>query len=323
MMKIVVLDGFAANTGDLPWSALKALGECTVYDRTKPEEVVDRCKDADAVLTNKVAFNRDKIEVLPQLKYIGVLATGFNIIDIKAAAERNIVVTNIPAYSTHSVAQMVFAHILNIAQRVGMHAEEVRKGHWTSNPDFCFWCTPQIELEGKKIGIVGLGHIGQAVARIALAFGMEVLAYTSKAASELPAGIKKAELEEIFRTCDIVTFHCPLTDETRHLANAERLALMKPTAMIINTSRGPIIDEQALADALNNKKIYAAGVDVLSKEPPLADNPLLTARNCFITPHIAWATFEARERLNDIAADNIKAFLAGKPVNVVNSVKLH
>lgn len=321
-MKIVVLDGHAANPGDLPWNRLKALGECTIYDRTKPEEVLERCREAEAVLTNKVAFNRAKIEALPKLKYIGVLATGFNIIDIKAAAERNIVVTNIPAYSTNSVAQMVFAHILNITQHVGMHAEEVRKGHWTSNPDFCFWCTPQIELEGKKIGIIGLGHIGQAVAQIAIALNMKVYAYTSKIEAKLPTGIKKAELDQIFRECDIVTFHCPLTDETRHLANKERLAMMKPTAIIINTSRGPIIDEQALANALNNKQIYAAGVDVLSKEPPMPDNPLLTARNCFITPHIAWATFEARQRLNDISADNFKAFLDGKPINVVNKLGL-
>lgn len=317
-MKITILDGYAANPGDLSWDGLKEIGECTIYDRTAPNQVIERCKDADAVLTNKVALDRNMIESLPQLKYIGVLATGYNIIDLQAANEHKIIVTNIPSYSTDSVAQMVFAHILNITQGVGHHSDEVRKGRWSNSPDFCFWDSKLTELKGKKIGIVGLGHIGKAVARIAIAFGMEVYAATSKVNLQLIHEIHKIELDELFKTCDYITLHTPLVDETYHLVNAERLAMMKPTAVIINTSRGPLIDEQALADALNNKQIHAAGVDVLSTEPPKADNPLLTARNCFITPHIAWATEEARTRLNDIVIDNLKGFAEGKVINSVN-----
>lgn len=320
-MKIVILDGYAANPGDLSWDALKALGECTIYERTKPQEVVERCKDAEAVLTNKVVLDREKIESLPLLKYIGVLATGFNVIDLAAATEHHIVVTNIPAYSTDSVAQMVFAHILNITNGVGHHAAAVSNGKWASNDDFCFWDTPLTELKGKKIGIVGLGHIGKAVARIAIAFDMHVFAATSKVNLQLIPEIKKMELDELFRECDIVTLHCPLVDETYHLVDERRLAMMKPSAILINTSRGPLIDEQALADALNKHTIYAAGVDVLSTEPPKADNPLFSAHNCFITPHIAWATVEARQRLNDIMVANVKAYIDGKPQNVVNPDK--
>lgn len=316
-MKIVVLDGFAANPGDLPWDELKALGECTIYDRTTPDEVLQRCKDAEVVMTNKVVISRQAIEALPALRYIGVLATGYNVIDIDAAHEHGITITNIPSYSTHSVAQMVFAHILNIVQQVQHHSDEVRKGRWANNADFCFWDTPLTELQGKKIGIVGLGNIGNAVARLAIAFGMEVFAWTSKTNLQLIHEINKMELDELFTKCDVITLHTPLADDTYHLVNAQRLSLMKPTAILINTSRGPIIDEQALADALNSKKIYAAGLDVLSTEPPKADNPLLTARNCFITPHIAWATVEARQRLNDIMINNLKAFIAGKPVNAI------
>lgn len=254
---------------------------------------------------------------LPDLKYIGVLATGYNIIDINAARERGIVVTNIPAYSTPSVGQMVFAHILNITQQVQHHSEEVRKGRWTNNADFCFWDTPLIELLGKKIGLIGLGQTGYNTARIAIGFGMKVWAYTSKSRLQLPPEIKKMELDQIFHECDIVSLHCPLTEQTRELVNARRLALMKPTAILINTGRGPLVNEQDLADALNNNQIYAAGVDVLSTEPPRADNPLLTARNCYITPHIAWATTAARERLMGIMQENLKAYIAGKPVNNV------
>ena len=320
-MKISILDGYAANPGDLSWEEIKSLGECTIYNRTKPEEVIERSKDADAILINKVVINREIIEALPKLKYIGVLATGFNVVDIEAASEHDIAVTNIPAYSTESVAQMVFAHILNITNTVSHHSEEVRKGRWTQNADFCFWDNPLIELKKKKIGIVGLGHIGQAVARIAIAFDMQVYAATSKVNLQLIPEIKKMELDEIFKECDIISLHCPLVDDTYHLVDARRLSLMKPSAIIINTSRGPLIDEQALADALNSKKIYAAGVDVLSTEPPKADNPLLTARNCFITPHIAWATIEARQRLSGIMINNLKAFIEGKPINVVNPKK--
>lgn len=317
-MKIVVLDGYAANPGDLSWDELKSLGECIIYDRTAPSEVTERAAGADILLTNKVVLNADTIAALPHLKYIGVLATGYNVVDIAAAKERGIVVTNIPAYSTPSVAQMVFAHILNIAQQVQHYTDEVRKGRWSSNPDFCFWDTPLIELRGKKIGIIGLGQTGYNTARIAIGFGMEVHAYTSKSTFQLPPEIRKTELDELFANCDIISLHCPLTDSTRELVNAARLKQMKPNAILINTGRGPLINEQDLADALNNGTIYAAGVDVLSQEPPRADNPLLSARNCYITPHIAWATIEARERLMNIAISNLQAYIAGKPENIVN-----
>ncbi|HRF92437.1 MAG: D-2-hydroxyacid dehydrogenase [Bacteroides graminisolvens] len=316
-MKIVVLDGYGLNPGDLSWDAVSQLGELTVYDRTSSEEVIARSAGAEAILTNKTVITAEIMEALPDLKYIGVLATGYNVVNIDAAREKGIVVTNIPAYSTPSVAQMVFAHILNIAQQVQHHSEEVRKGRWTNNADFCFWDTPLIELREKKIGLVGLGHTGYNTARIAIGFGMQVTAYTSKSSLQLPPEIKKRTLDELFSECDIVSLHCPLTDETKELVNAERLRLMKPTAILINTGRGPLVNEQDLADALNAGKLYAAGLDVLSSEPPKADNPLLTARNCYITPHIAWASLEARTRLMDILVENIKAFQAGKPVNNV------
>lgn len=316
-MKIVVLDGYGLNPGDLSWDAVSQLGELTVYDRTSSEEIIARSAGAEAILTNKTVITAEIMEALPDLKYIGVLATGYNVVNIDAAREKGIVVTNIPAYSTPSVAQMVFAHILNIAQQVQHHSEEVRKGRWTNNADFCFWDTPLIELREKKIGLVGLGHTGYNTARIAIGFGMQVTAYTSKSSLQLPPEIKKRTLDELFSECDIVSLHCPLTDETKELVNAERLRLMKPTAILINTGRGPLVNEQDLADALNAGKLYAAGLDVLSSEPPKADNPLLTARNCYITPHIAWASWEARTRLMDILVENIKAFQAGKPVNNV------
>jgi glycerate dehydrogenase len=316
-MKIVVLDGYGLNPGDLSWDAVSQLGELTVYDRTSSEEIIARSAGAEAILTNKTVITAEIMEALPDLKYIGVLATGYNVVNIDAAREKGIVVTNIPAYSTPSVAQMVFAHILNIAQQVQHHSEEVRKGRWTNNADFCFWDTPLIELREKKIGLVGLGHTGFNTARIAIGFGMQVTAYTSKSSLQLPPEIKKRTLDELFSECDIVSLHCPLTDETKELVNAERLRLMKPTAILINTGRGPLVNEQDLADALNAGKLYAAGLDVLSSEPPKADNPLLTARNCYITPHIAWASLEARTRLMDILVENIKAFQAGKPVNNV------
>ena len=317
-MKIVALDGYAANPGALSWDEMKKLGECVVYDRTAPAEVVERAEGADVLLTNKVVITAEHMAALPQLKYIGVMATGYNIVDTAAAKERGITVTNIPAYSTDSVAQMVFAHLLNIAQQVQHHSEEVHKGRWTNSPDFCFWDTPLIELAGKKMGIVGLGNTGMRTARIAISFGMEVCAYTSKSHFQLPPEIKKMELDELFAECDVVSLHCPLTEQTREMVNARRLSLMKPTAILINTGRGPLVNEQDLADALNSGRIYAAGVDVLSQEPPRADNPLLTARNCYITPHIAWASTAARERLMQIALDNLKAYQEGKPIHVVN-----
>ena len=276
-MNIVILDGYCVNPGDLSWEGLEALGAVTVYDYTAPEEILERCQSAEAVLTNKTPLNKITLQALPRLKYIGVLATGYNVIDLDAARQQGIAVTNVPAYSTHSVAQMVFAHLLNITQQVEHHAALVREGAWSRSRDFCFWDTPQIELQGKTMGIVGFGHTGSAVATLAQAFGMHVRAYTSKEASQLPPGIKKASLEEIFSDSDVVSIHAPLTPDTRGLVNAARLALMKPTAILINTSRGPLVDEKALAEALEQGKIRAAGVDVLSNEPPRADNPLKPA----------------------------------------------
>lgn len=316
-MKIVVLDGYTANPGDLSWEQLNALGACTIYDRTAPNEVLERAAEAEVLLTNKVLIRAEHLAALPCLKYIGVLATGYNVVDVAAAHERGIVVTNIPAYSTPSVGQMVFSHILNIAQQVQHHSDEVHRGRWTNSADFCFRDTPLIELLGKKIGLIGLGQTGYNTARIAIGFGMKVWAYTSKSRLQLPPEIKKMELDQLFHECDIISLHCPLTEETRELVNARRLALMKPSAMLINTGRGPLVDEQALADALNSGQIYAAGVDVLSTEPPRADNPLLGAKNCYITPHIAWASTAARERLIKMAAENVKGYRDGKLMNVV------
>lgn len=316
-MKIVALDGYAANPGDLSWDELKTLGDCIIYERTTPEQVLERAEGAEILLTNKVIITAEHMAALPQLKYIGVLATGYNIVDVAAAKERGIIVTNIPAYSTPSVAQMVFAHLLNIAQQVKHHSDEVRSGRWSASKDFCFWDTPLLELRGMKIGIVGLGHTGYTTARIAIGFGMEVYAYTSKSSFQLPPEIKKMELDQLFAKCDIVSLHCPLTEDTRELVNARRLKLMKPSAILINTGRGPLVNEQDLADALNNGQIFAAGLDVLSQEPPCPDNPLLTARNCYITPHIAWASTAARTRLMNILLDNVKGYLNGKVINNV------
>lgn len=317
MKKIVVLDGYAMNPGDLSFAGLEALGNCTVYDFTRPEEVIPRAQEAEMVLTNKTRLTAESIAALPKLEYIGVLATGYNNVDIEAARQRGIVVSNVPAYSTASVAQLAFAHILNITMQVQHHSEEVHKGRWEHNRDFCFWDNTLIELEGKTIGLVGFGNTGQATAAIALGFGMKVLAYTSKSQDKLPKGVCSVSLDELFSSSDIVSLHCPLTPETRGLVNAERIAQMKSTAILINTSRGPVVDERALADALNAGRLYAAGVDVLSSEPPKEDNPLLTAKNCYITPHIAWATKEARERLMAITTENVRAFLAGHPINDV------
>lgn len=316
-MKIVVLDGYGLNPGDLSWSGMEAMGELVVYDRTSPSELMERSAGAEVLITNKTLIAADNMKALPQLKYIGVLATGYNVVDIEAAKAQGIVVTNIPAYSTSSVAQMVFAHILNITQRVEYYARENAQGRWTTNADFCYWNTELIELAGKKIGIVGFGNIGQATARIAQAFGMEVCVMTSKEASALPVGMKKMELDELFASCDVVSLHCPLTPSTKEMVNADRLKTMKPNAILINTGRGPLVNEQDLADALNEGRISAAGLDVLSVEPADADNPLLKAKNCFITPHIAWATKEARTRLMDIAVNNLKSYLQGVVVNNV------
>ncbi len=316
-MKIVILDGFTTNGGDLSWNGISELGDLTVYDRTAPGEVIDRCHGAEAVLTNKVIITDEVMQALPQLKYIGVMATGYNVVDIDAARRRGIVVTNVPAYSTPSVAQMVFAHLLNITNQVALHDRQVHEGRWAGNRDFCFYSAPLIELAGKQMGIVGLGQTGSAVAKIALALGMRVMAFTSKSQESLPEGIIKGSLDEMFATSDVVSLHCPLTPDTKHIVNAERLATMKPSAIVINTGRGPLVNEQDLADALNNGTIAAAAVDVLSTEPPTADNPLLAARNCHITPHIAWASQAARARLIDTLASNLKGYISG---NVVNNV---
>ena len=316
-MKIVVLDGYCLNPGDLSWEDMASLGDLRVYDRTSPAELLNRAEGAEVLITNKTLITGNDMEALPELKYIGVLATGYNVVDVESAKEKGIVVTNIPAYSTNSVAQMVFAHLLNITQRVGHYACMNRQGKWSDNADFCYWDTELIELNDKWMGIIGFGNIGQATARIALSFGMKVCVFTSKAQSELPEGVKKMSLEEIFKNCDVVSLHCPLTPSTQEMVNAERLNLMKPNAILINTGRGPLINEQDLADALNEGKILAAGLDVLSTEPPLSSNPLLSARNCFITPHIAWATKEARIRLMRIAVNNLNEFMKG---NIINNV---
>ena len=315
-MKIVVLDGYSANPGDLSWQGLEQLGELTVYDRTKPDETVARAAGAEILLTNKVVISRETMAKLPCLKYIGVLATGYNVVDIEAARERGIVVTNVPAYSTESVAQMVFAHLLTVTNRTEHYAIQNRQDRWSANPDFCYWDFPHMELAGKTFGIVGLGNIGQRVAQIAFAFGMKVKAMTSK--DSLPDGIEKASLEELLAESDVLSLHCPLTENTRHLMNDRTLRKMKPSAILINTGRGPLVDDQAVADALAEGRLAAFCADVLTEEPPKADNPLLKQPNAFTTPHIAWASTEARCRLIQVATDNVCSFLNGKPVNVVS-----
>lgn len=318
-MKICILDGYSLNPGDLDWSPVERLGDVTLFDRTPADKIVEHAADADIVLTNKVPFSADTLRQLPRLRFICVLATGYNIIDTEAAARQGVVVANIPAYSTMSVAQMAFAHILNITNHVASYAREVADGKWTNCPDFCFWDSALTELAGKTMGIVGLGNTGMATARIAIAMGMKVVALTSKSADTLPEGITPAPLDDVLASADVVSLHCPLTPSTRHLINAASIAKMKPSAILINTGRGPLVDEQAVADALNGERLAAFGADVLSQEPPRGDNPLLSARNCFLTPHIAWATLEARTRLMSTATENVRQFIAGEPVaNRVN-----
>jgi len=317
-MKIIVLDGYAANPGDLPWQPLADLGELVVYDRTAPNEVPERAREAEIVLTNKVVLDRQQLERLPMLRYIGVLATGYNVVDLQAATKKGIVVTNIPAYSTMSVAQMTFAHILNITNRVGHYAESNVSGAWNRSIDFCYWDTPLRELDGMTLGIVGMGNIGRSVANIAKAFGMRVLALTSKQQTALPEGITKATLDELLAKADIISLHCPLTNQTKGLICRQTIKKMKRGAIVINTGRGPLVDEQEVAQALQSGQLAAYGADVLSTEPPASENPLLHAPNAFITPHIAWATQEARKRLMDTAVANVKAFIEGNPNNVVS-----
>ena len=318
-MKIVILDGFTANPGDLSWERLAALGELTVYERTTAQQTVERAAEADIVLTNKVLLRRQEIAQLPKLRYIGVLATGYNVVDVEAASERGIVVTNVPAYSTESVAQMVFAHLLTITNRTEHYAQLNREGCWSACPDFSYWDTQLTELAGKTFGIVGLGNIGSRVAAIASAFGMKVMAYTSKEATQLAPYIKKGTLAELLTQSDVVSLHCPLTDSTHHLIHRDTLRLMKPSAILINTGRGPLVSEEDVAEALHAGRLYAYCADVLSKEPADAENPLLKCPTAYITPHIAWATQEARMRLIEVAVSNVSAFLGGTPQNVIST----
>ena len=316
-MKIVILDGICVNPGDLSWEDMSKLGELTIFERTAPQQVVERCVGAEAVITNKVMITDEVMAALPQLKYVGILATGYNVVDIDAAHRRGITVTNIPAYSTDSVAQMTFAHILNITNRVEHYAMEVREGKWSAHPDFCYWNTPLPELAGKTLGIVGLGNTGMRVACIAHAFGMDVFAMTSKNAADLPEGIQKTTLQGLLATSDILSLHCPLNDETFHLINAQTIAMMKRGAILINTGRGPLVDEEAVAKALDEGQLMAYGADVMAQEPPQKNHPLFSHPHAFLTPHIAWATREARERLMVIAANNLKAFAEGEKLNVL------
>jgi glycerate dehydrogenase len=316
-MHIVVLDGYTLNPGDLSWGELESLGSCKVYDRTAPAELIDRAAAAEILLTNKTVLRREHMGQMQGLKYIGVLATGTDIVDLAAAREREIPVTNVPAYGTRSVAQATMALLLELTQRTGYYAETVRKGRWTRSQDWCYWDGSLVELEGLTIGIIGFGRIGRAVGELAAAFGMKVLAYTP-GQKAIPSFASLVSLETLFRDSDVVSLHCPLTPQTRALVNAERLDWMKPTAFLLNTSRGLLIEEAALAQALNAGKIAGAGLDVLSTEPPACTNPLLTANNCIITPHQAWATRAARSRLMKIAVENVRAFLDGKAQNVVN-----
>ena len=339
-MKIVILDGYSAigrsseghhaclngrvvtdedevNPGDLSWDELKTMGEVTVYDRTCPIETVARAAEADIVLTNKVVIGKEEMAQLPHLKYIGLLATGYNLVDIEAAHERGITVTNVPAYSTESVAQMVFAHLLTVTNRTEHYAIANREGRWTNNKDFCYWDFPHMELSGKTFGIVGLGNIGMRVATIANAFGMQVCAYTSKSQDQLPSFIEKKSQEALFSGSDVISLHCPLTPDTHHLINSETLQKMKTSAILINTGRGPLVDDQAVAEALAEGRLAAFCADVLTEEPPKATNPLLYQPNAFITPHIAWASTEARARLLRVAINNVRSFLNGHPQNVV------
>ena len=311
---IVVLDGHTANPGDLSWEPLEAVGRCTVHDRTVPAEIVPRAAAADIVLTNKTPLTRETIEALPRLAYIGVLATGYNVVDAVAARDRGIPVCNVPEYGTPTVAQATFALLLELTNRVGHHADTVRAGRWSACPDFCYWDGGLVELAGLTLGIVGHGRIGRGVAAVGRAFGMRVIHHRRQGGGD-PACV---DLDTLFRESDVVSLHCPLTPETKSLVDARRLALMKPTAFLVNTARGPLVDEAALAAALNAGQIAGAAVDVLSVEPPPASNPLLAAKNCVITPHVAWATRDARRRLIDVTAANLAAFAAGRPQNVVN-----
>lgn len=315
-MKLVVLDGYTLNPGDLSWDHLKQLADVEIHDRLPVDQIAARAKDADLILTNKVAISADTIAKLPKLKFIGVTATGYNIVDVAAAKARGITVCNVPAYSTASVAQLTFALLLELTHHVGLHAQTVRDGKWTRSADFCYWERPLVELAGLTLGLVGLGAVGKAVANIAKAFGMHVIGYSRSGPGN--SGVEGVSLDDVFRRSDVISLHCPLTPQTQHLINVDRLAVVKPTAFLINTGRGALIDEPALAAALHAGKLAGAGLDVLSTEPPQADNPLLKAPRCYITPHIAWASLAARSRLMGTAVENVRAFLSGNPLNVVS-----
>ena len=318
-MKIVVLDGYALNPGDLSWDAVKDLGDLKVYDRTPPDEILARASGAEILLTNKTPIREQAIRQLPQLKYIGVLATGYNIIDVDAASRNNIVVANIPDYGSYSVAQLTFALLLELCHHVQRHSDSVREGKWASSMDWCYWNYPLVELAGKTMGIIGFGNIGQKVGDMAASFGMSVLGAARKQSNQLHRkNFRWASVDEILQESDVVSIHCPLTPETKGLINARSVRTMKPSSFLLNTSRGPIIVDEDLSEALNADIIAGAGIDVLSVEPPHENNPLFTAKNCIITPHIAWATKEARERLMKMAVTNLHAFLNGNPVNVVS-----
>lgn len=306
------------NPGDMSWDSLREYGDVTVYERTGSEDVVERSRDSEILLTNKVVISRDVIDALPDLKYVGVLATGYNVVDICAARERGIVVTNVPAYSTDSVVQMTMAHLLNITNRVGHYAVQNRNGRWSAGLDFCYWDAPLQEIAGKTIGIVGLGNIGMKVAAVARCLGMDVFAFTSRQSAALPEGIQKTTLDGLLGISDVLTLHCPLTSDTRGMINSDSINRMKHGAILINTSRGPLVDEAAVAEALRSGQLGGYGADVMCEEPPCSDSPLFSAPNAFITPHIAWATQEARRRLLDTAVANVRAFVDGKPVNVIN-----
>jgi len=320
-MKIVVLDGYTLNPGDLSWAGIEKFGSCTIHDRIGhvPETVIEAIGDAEIVFTNKTPLPREVLEKVSSVRYIGVLATGFNVVDVEAAKEQGIIVTNVPTYGTAAVAQYTLALILEICHHVGAHRDAVARGDWTRSTDFCFWNSPLIELSGKTLGCIGFGRIGQATAKAAQAFGMNILAFNRSQDPSLESdSCKYASLDEVFAKSDIISLHCPLTPETDGLINHENIRKMKDGVIIINTSRGPLIVEQDLADALNSGKVATAAVDVVSKEPIVAENPLLHAKNCIITPHIAWAPIESRSRLMEVAVGNLAAFLNGSPINVVN-----
>lgn len=321
-MKMVVLDGYTENPGDLSWDGLREFGELTVYDRTGSEdEVIERIGDAQVVFVNKVPITKRVLEECPNIKFISVLATGYNVIDIKAAAEKGIVVSNIPSYGTAAVAQFAIALLLEVCHHVAHHSEAVHQGRWAANPDWCFWDYPLIDLQGKTMGIIGFGRIGQATGRIAKAMGMKVIAYSRSVREDGKDIAEYVDLDTLLRTSDVIALHCPLFPETEGIINKANIAKMKDGVIIINNSRGQLVVEQDLADALNSGKVCAAGLDVVSTEPIREDNPLLKAKNCLITPHISWAPKESRQRIMDMSYNNLKAFVEGRPINVVNGVQ--